>query len=155
MVLFCDRLVKYFTRNLLEIVVFLIGMIIQVCFTYQLLFLHQNESCKKMMQKYFVAKKFGNKSFEAPNNFEPYYFWFRTIQCLFSKCNFDKCVSYTENRALCTVFRVAYMENFRVLGGHNEIWCSNYKPKFKHVYGIQNLKSIFQNSIPFYIFNHF
>ena len=69
-----------------------------------------------------------------------------------SKCKFGKCVSYTENCALYTVFRVAYTAHFRGFRGDYEIRCSNYKPKFKPVLVLQNLKSVFQNSIPLYIF---
>ena len=35
----------------------------------------------------------------------------------FSKCKPEKCVSYTENHVLYTVFHVAYMEHFRGFGG--------------------------------------
>ena len=39
----------------------------------------------------------------------------------FSKCKFEKCVSYTENRVLYTVFRVAYTAHFRGFGGDYKI----------------------------------
>ena len=42
-------------------------------------------------------------------------------QCHYSKCKFGKCVSYTENRVLYTVFRVAYTAHFRGFGGDYKI----------------------------------
>ena len=107
------------------------------------------ESKKFGLESIFGQKNFGVLETPALHSMANLYLIFPTKN---SKCKFGKCVSYTENHVLYTVFCVAYTAHFRGSWGDYKIRCSNYKPKFKPVLALQNLKSVFQNSIPLYIF---